>query len=113
MIKVSNNNARHYKWGNDCDSWVLVEVPDLSVKMERIPPGESDQPHRHKFARQFFFITAGKATFQFEDTSITMEEGEGIFVPPGTKHFICNHMHYPLWFFVISQPSVSNDRENT
>jgi hypothetical protein len=28
---------KHYKWGNDCDGWNLVDEDSLSVKQELMP----------------------------------------------------------------------------
>jgi mannose-6-phosphate isomerase-like protein (cupin superfamily) len=57
----------HYKWGNNCDGWVLVDTEDLSVKQERMSPQTSEALHYHEKAQQFFFILRGIATFEVEE----------------------------------------------
>src|ERR1043165_7849296 len=59
-------SLKHYKWGNDCDGWNLVDETSLSVKQERMPAGASEAKHYHANAQQFFFILKGKATFETE-----------------------------------------------
>src|ERR1700748_1341488 len=59
----------HYLWGEQCDGWTLVDTPGMSVKMERMPPHTAEQQHFHQFARQFFFILKGRATFYFATES--------------------------------------------
>lgn len=29
---VDKNSASHYLWGDNCDSWILADSPDLSIK---------------------------------------------------------------------------------
>ena len=53
------NSIKHYKWGNDCDGWTLVDEAALSVKQERMPAGTSEALHYHKEAQQFFYILKG------------------------------------------------------
>jgi hypothetical protein len=41
-MKISKHNAEHYIWGDNCDGWRLVKIPDLSVIHERMPPHRSN-----------------------------------------------------------------------
>ncbi|HTI93576.1 MAG TPA: cupin domain-containing protein [Puia sp.] len=59
------NPLKHYLWGDNCDGWNFVDQPDLSVKMERMPPHTAEESHYHELARQFFFILKGTAVFEF------------------------------------------------
>lgn len=65
---------KHYVWGADCDGWNFVDTPELSVKMERMPPHTAEQMHFHQFARQFFFILKGSATFYFAGETFEANE---------------------------------------
>ena len=38
---VNRGNAEHYRWGNDCDAWYLVNDERLSVIEEFMPPIET------------------------------------------------------------------------
>ena len=31
-LLISKENAEHYIWGNKCDSWMLVDSENLSIK---------------------------------------------------------------------------------
>ncbi|WP_228413727.1 hypothetical protein [Chryseobacterium sp. CH21] len=50
----SKENSEHYIWGNQCDSWILKNTHNLSIKQEKVPAGTSEKLHYHKVAEQFF-----------------------------------------------------------
>ena len=103
---------KHYKWGNDCDSWNLVDEDDLSVKQELMPSGSEEVKHFHQAAQQFFFILKGKATFEMENSIIEINAGEGLLIEALKKHRIINKEQDDLEFILCSQPSAKNDRVN-
>lgn len=102
---------KHYLWGEQCDGWNLVDTPELSVKMERMPPHTAEQMHFHQQARQFFFILKGTATFYFEgEDPVTVNAQEGLEIRPGLRHRIANEGEEDLEFILSSQPSTAADR---
>ena len=101
---------KHYLWGEQCDGWNLVDNPELSVKMERMPPHTAEQEHFHQFARQFFFILKGKAVFYTEEERVELNPQEGLEIRPGLRHRIENEGEEDLEFILCSQPSTSGDR---
>ena len=105
-------SLRHYKWGSDCDGWNLVEEDSLSVKQELMPGGTKEVKHYHQTAQQFFYILKGKATFEIEDSTIAINQGEVLHIEAGKKHRIINEGQQDLDFFLCSQPSTKNDRIN-
>ncbi|WP_374440838.1 cupin domain-containing protein [Epilithonimonas sp.] len=109
MIK-SKQNTEHYIWGGNCDSWVLLDSQELSVKQEIMPPKSKEQLHFHKNAQQFFFILKGKATFIVEGETFEAAENSGFHIIPGKQHWIENLSDKDLEFLVISNPSTNNDR---
>lgn len=111
MKKVSKQEPLlHYHWGDNCDGWNLVEESNLSVKLEKMPPGTSEVLHYHRLARQFFFILKGNAHFEIDGKEISVAEQEGIQIEPGTKHRISNRSEQALEFILSSQPSTAGDR---
>ncbi|MBB4807617.1 mannose-6-phosphate isomerase-like protein (cupin superfamily) [Chryseobacterium defluvii] len=107
---VSKENSEHYIWGSQCDSWVLRDTGNLSVKQEKMPPNTSEKLHFHDHAEQFFYILKGQAVFCVEDKKIILKKGEGISVLPKSKHCISNESAEDVEFLVISNPSTNNDR---
>jgi len=109
MIK-SKNNSEHYIWGNGCDSWILKDTFNLSVKQEIMPPGTAEKRHFHKEAEQFFYILKGEAVFYINEETFSVKAGESITVLPKLKHYISNESLEDVEFLVISAPSTNNDR---
>ena len=113
MQKVSKHNSlQHYQWGEQCDGWVLVDTEALSIKQEKMPSRTSEALHYHSNAQQFFFILKGVATFEVEDKTVTVGEGEGFHIQAGVRHRILNNTSEDLEFVLSSQPSTNNDRYN-
>ncbi len=108
--QVSLNNAEHYTWGKNCDGWHLVKVDELSVIMEKMPPGTSEVKHFHNKARQFFYIISGEASFEIGEENFILKENEGIEVPPEIPHRISNRSNKEIQFIVVSQPKSHGDR---
>lgn len=110
--KISNANAEHYVWGGVCDGWHLVDHASLSVIRERVPCGAAEVRHRHRSARQFFYVLSGVATLEVDGQTHTLAPGEGVEVPPGVPHQLANRGTEPLEFLVVSQPHSHGDRES-
>ncbi len=107
---VSIENADHYRWGKECDGWHLLDRSDLSVIQERMPAGTSEQMHYHKHSRQFFFVLEGAATMEFEGSRLLLAKGQGVEIPPGIRHRLCNESRENLSFLVFSVPKSHGDR---
>jgi mannose-6-phosphate isomerase-like protein (cupin superfamily) len=104
--------ARHYPWGEGCDGWHLLEGEDLSVIEERVPAGAGERRHRHRRARQFFFVLAGEAFIELEGEPHRLRPFEGLHVPPGAAHELRNEGREELRFLVVSAPRSHGDRED-
>lgn len=109
-MKIDENAAEHYVWGNGCDGWHLLKTEGLSVIKERVPPGESERAHFHTKARQFFFILEGEAQVDIGGTSHALFKNQGIEVPPGITHKFRNVSRREVEFLVISSPRSHGDR---
>ncbi len=113
MIVVSKEKSlKHYKWGDNCDGWNLVDEVSLSVKQERMPAGKAEAKHYHQQAQQFFFILKGTATFETDAVQIEIKAGEGFHIKAGMQHKILNNTSEDLEFILCSQPSTLTDRIN-
>jgi mannose-6-phosphate isomerase-like protein (cupin superfamily) len=112
MKTVSIVNAEHYRWGEECDGWRLLQGKDLSVIQERVPAGKAEVIHYHEHARQFFYILDGSAQMAFEDKVVLLQKGDGIEISPFTKHRFENTSDQDVIFLVISSPTSQGDRVN-
>lgn len=109
-MKKSKENSEHYKWGDNCSGWHLVKTQSLSVIEELMSPKTQEKKHYHNSSQQFFRILSGKATFEIENEIVEIEKGNGIHIPPKTKHRIQNDQSEYLEFIVISEPTTRGDR---
>lgn len=107
---ASKQNSEHYIWEDHCDSWVLLNSENLSIKQEIMPPGAKEQLHYHNNAQQFFYILKGKATFCVDDKEYEVSEKSGFHIQANQNHLIKNDTDNNLEFLVISNPSTNNDR---
>lgn len=108
---VDVSRAPHYTWGAACDGWHLLAGEDLSVIQEAMPPGATETRHRHRLARQFFYVLEGQATFELEGIAHVLRPGQGLHVPPGCAHQMRNDSDAALRFLVVSAPKSHGDRE--
>ncbi|HMB55902.1 MAG TPA: cupin domain-containing protein [Arenimonas sp.] len=111
MSVVERDNSRHYTWGAACDGWHLLEHAALSVIEERVPPGASEQRHRHAQSRQFFYALSGEATLEVDGQIHRLCAAQGLHVPPGAAHRLYNEGEVDARFLVISAPPSHGDRE--
>lgn len=109
-MKIDETNAEHYRWGEGCDGWHLLKTDGLSVIKERVPPGRGETRHFHRAARQFFYILAGEAMIEIEGAGHRLSAGQGIEVPPGSRHLFRNDSEADVIFLVISSPKSHGDR---
>lgn len=107
---INKENTKHYKWGNNCDSWIFHESQNLSVKYESMPPNTLEVLHYHNYAQQFFYILKGEATFKINNEITKVKPNEGLAVLSKEKHFIKNELSTNLDFLVISQPNADSDK---
>lgn len=112
MRAVSKTNAEHYIWGGNCDGWHLLKRDDISIIQERVPAGGREVMHYHDIARQFFYILEGEGQMAFENETVTLHKGEGLEIPPQTKHRFENNSTADVLFLVISTPKTQGDRVN-
>jgi mannose-6-phosphate isomerase-like protein (cupin superfamily) len=110
MQPIDRSFAEHYIWGGVCDGWHLVKRSDMSVVAERVPPGAKETRHLHSTARQFFFILSGCAVIEINGERVTLSEGQGVEVAPGTSHQFTNESPEEVHFLVVSHPSTRDDR---
>ena len=111
-MPISVQNAEHYVWGEVSDGWHLLKRADFSVIQERVPSGGEEVTHFHEVARQFFYILEGEGTLVFEDITVTLQKGDGLEIPPRTRHQFKNLSEADVHFLVISTPATKGDRIN-
>jgi mannose-6-phosphate isomerase-like protein (cupin superfamily) len=84
----------------------------MSIIQERVPAGAAEVMHFHRKARQFFYILEGEGTMEFEDHEVDLHSGDGLEIPPQTKHQFRNRSNADVHFLVISVPTTRGDPLN-
>ena len=107
---ISRDDAPHYRWGEVCDGWHLLQGDDLSVIEECMPAGASELRHRHARSRQFFYVLDGEANLELDGVVHHLGAGQGLHVPPGAAHQMRNDSGGEVRFIVISAPKSHGDR---
>jgi mannose-6-phosphate isomerase-like protein (cupin superfamily) len=111
MIR-NRQTAEHYRWGQVCDGWRLVDRPDLSVIQERIPPGGGEVRHLHERARQVFLVLHGHLQIELDGHLVDLAPGDALEVAPRQIHLVRNASTADVSFVVISTPSTRADRRD-
>jgi putative monooxygenase len=48
--------------------------------------GESVNEHYHPYSEEFLYVVSGRVVVRLDGTDVTVEQGEGLLVPIGTRH---------------------------
>ena len=107
---VSRQNAEHYKWGQQCDGWILAPGRDLTIIEERMPAGTAEIRHFHARARQFFFVLSGVLTMELEGAILEIGAHQGLQIDPDSRHQARNDGDVDAVFLVVSAPTTRGDR---
>jgi mannose-6-phosphate isomerase-like protein (cupin superfamily) len=113
LVVKNTRTAEHYRWGQACDGWRLLDRPDLTVIQERIPSGEGEVKHFHRRSRQLFFVLDGEVQIEMNGETLTLKSGDALEVPPAQAHRVRNVASEPVLLLVISAPSTHGDREES
>ncbi|WP_233193119.1 cupin domain-containing protein [Acidimangrovimonas sediminis] len=113
MAIQNRSNAEHYKWGDACDGWRLLDNEDLSVIEERMPPGTAEVMHLHDRANQVFYVLEGMLTLLVGGEIERLSASDSLNVRSGTPHQARNESETDsVRFLVISAPTTKGDRRS-
>ena len=110
LIPIDHRSATHYLWGGICEGWRYLDEGDMSVILERLPDGASEQAHSHRRVRQLFFVLEGEASMELGDTVVRFGPRQAVHVPPGTPHRFFNSSGSDVVVLVISSGAARDDR---
>lgn len=108
---VSRESVAPYAWGDGCIGWHLVRAGELSVIQEEMPPGAAEVRHRHRRARQFFYVLTGVLAIDCDGVRHVLGPQTGIEIAATVPHQVVNASDAKVEFLVISQPASHGDRE--
>lgn len=98
------NGVRVYKWPYEiqaCEALVKQEMEKYGYSaydLQTIPPWSKRSLHAHDFD-EIRAAVNGCTTFHFENFHVTLEPGDILIIPAGTKHSLTSHNGNPFTAF--------------
>jgi mannose-6-phosphate isomerase-like protein (cupin superfamily) len=80
-----------------------------SLAEATLPPGASTAPHVHPSTEEIYYILQGTGRMVLGAEQREVGPGDGILIPPGTRHTICNIGAAPLVFLCCCAPPYSHE----
>ena len=56
-----------------------------------LAPGECVTEHYHPYSEEFIYLVSGRLLARLDGEPVTLEAGEGLFIPVGTRHRLENN----------------------
>jgi len=109
-LPMSLEDARHYKWGQNCDGWHLLDTPELSIMLRRMPPGTREKNHKHFRCSHLFYITEGTLEMWVDQKKYLLRATDTIEIAPEVPHWYASQGPGSAEFMMISRPPTWGDR---
>jgi mannose-6-phosphate isomerase-like protein (cupin superfamily) len=80
-----------------------------SLAEATLPPGAATEPHRHPRTEEIYYILRGVGRMTVGTERREVGPGDGILIPPGTRHAIENVSQEPLVFLCCCAPPYAHE----
>jgi mannose-6-phosphate isomerase-like protein (cupin superfamily) len=80
-----------------------------SLAEATLPPGARTQPHVHPRTEEIYYILRGAGRMALGVEQREVGPGDGILIPPGTRHTIQNVGQEPLTFLCCCAPPYADE----
>ena len=80
-----------------------------SLAEATLPPGARTQPHVHPRTEEIYYILRGAGRMALGAEAREVGPGDGILIPPGTRHTIQNIGQEPLTFLCCCAPPYADE----
>jgi mannose-6-phosphate isomerase-like protein (cupin superfamily) len=80
-----------------------------SLAEATLPPGGATEPHHHPHTEEIYYILQGIGRMTLGIEQRDVQPGDGILIPPGTRHTIRNTGAEPLAFLCCCAPPYSHE----
>ncbi len=74
-----------------------------------LPPGAETEEHLHPRTEEIYYVLRGRGLMTLEGERREVGPGDGILIPPGTRHKIRNIGQEPLVFLCCCAPPYSHE----
>ncbi len=85
-----------------------VGAQNFALLVNEFDPGLTSTAHKHEKEEHAFYIISGTGIIRIEDESISVQEGDAVYVPPGKKHEVTSTGDAPLKYLVLYSPPGPN-----
>ncbi len=82
---------------------------NLSLAEATLPPGTATVEHAHLQAEEIYYVLRGRGSMTLAGEQREVGPGDGILIPPGTRHRIRNVGEEPLVFLCCCAPPYSHE----
>ena len=79
-----------------------------SLAEATLPPGAETEEHCHPRTEEIYYLLRGRGLISLEGEGREVRPGDGILIPPGTRHRIRNIGQEPLVFLCCCSPPYSH-----
>jgi len=80
-----------------------------SLAEAALPPGGATDAHRHPVTEEIYYVLRGAGRMTVGTEQREVGPGDGILIPPGTRHTIQNVGQDPLVFLCCCAPPYSHE----
>lgn len=84
-------------------------VENMSLAIARVDSGKATIKHKHIKSQEIYYILKGRGIMHIESESTVVKEGDCIFIPPGSAHWIENISGEELLILCASSPAYSHE----
>jgi len=84
-------------------------VKNMSLAIARVARGKATIKHKHVKSQEIYYILKGNGRMHLEGESAIVNEGDCIFIPPGSVHWIENIGDEELIILCASHPAYSHE----
>jgi len=80
------------------------EATNCSLRLFRMEPGGTAEPHSHKKVEHIFYMISGQLLIICDGKKYVLNSGDAIHIPPGVQHSAKNTANEPAILIVINSP---------
>jgi mannose-6-phosphate isomerase-like protein (cupin superfamily) len=111
---VNRNHSAPFVTRDGSEIRSILDRTNSTVKHQSLAeatllPGLETQEHVHPLTEEIYYVLCGRGAMTLGDEHREVGPGDGILIPPGTRHKIRNVGQEPLVFLCCCAPPYSHE----